>query len=51
MNKQNIYPFVGLAWLICCIYQFKNDNIFMFVVSSIISVLFFLLAIYKRIHK
>ena len=49
MEKQNIYLLVGLVWLICCVYQLKNENMFMVVISAIISVLFFSLAIYKRI--
>ena len=44
MKKQHIYLLVGIAWLSCCIYQLKNSNMFMVVVSAIISVLFFALA-------
>ena len=42
MRKQHIYLLVGIAWLSCCIYQLKNSNMFMVVVSAIISVLFLL---------
>jgi preprotein translocase subunit SecG len=48
MKKQHIYLLVGIAWLSCCIYQLKNSNMFMVVVSAIISVLFFALAIYTK---
>lgn len=51
MNKQCVYPLIGLAWLLCCVYQFKNDNMFMFVASGILSLLFFLLAVYKKLYK
>ena len=44
MKKKHIYLLVGIAWLSCCIYQLKNSNMFMVVVSAIISVLFFALA-------
>ncbi len=47
MKKQNIYLFVGLAWLSCCIYQLKNSNRFMAVASTIVSFLCFALAIHK----
>lgn len=48
MNKKSIYPLISLAWLLCCAYQFKNDNMFMVVVSGILSLLFFLMAVYKK---
>ncbi len=51
MSKQNIYLFVGLTWLLCCVYQLKNDNMFMVVISAIISALFFVLAIYYKFPK
>ena len=50
MEKQDIYPLVGLVWMACCIYQIKNNNMFMIVVSAVISAMFFLLAAY-RIYK
>ncbi len=51
MSKQNIYLFVGLTWLLCCVYQLKNDNMFMVVISAIISVLFFVMAIFYKFKK
>ncbi len=51
MGKQDLYLFVGLMWLLCCVYQLKNDNMFMVVVSAIISVLFFALALLKKIKS
>ena len=41
----------GIMWLLCCVYQLKNDNMFMVVVSAIISVLFFALALLKKIKR
>ena len=48
MSKQKLYLLVGLTWLLCCVYQLKNGNMFMVVVSAIISVLLFALAIYNK---
>jgi hypothetical protein len=45
MSKKDIYPLIGFVWLLCCVYQLINDNMFMAVVSAIISVLLFVLAI------
>ena len=47
MKKRNMYLFVGLAWLACCLYQLKNNNMFMVVASGIVSFLFFALFVYK----
>lgn len=51
MSKQNIYLLIGITWLSCCAYQFKNGNMFMAVVSAVISVLLFALAIYNKIKS
>ena len=52
MSKHYLYALVGLVWLMCCIYQLKNGNMFMVVVSGIISALCFAYALYKKIqHK
>ena len=51
MSKPKLYMFAGLTWLICCIYQLKNGNMFMVVFSAIIAVLLFGLAIYYKIKS
>lgn len=51
MEKDNFNLFVGLVWLICGIYQFKNDNTFMVIMSAVISVIFFALGIYSKIKN
>jgi TRAP-type uncharacterized transport system fused permease subunit len=48
MKKQDVYLLVGLVWLLCCLYQLKNSNTFMVVVSAIISILFFTLAVFTK---
>lgn len=50
MNKQSVYSLAGLAWLMCCLYQLKNDNMFMVVFSAVISALCFGCALYKKIR-
>lgn len=48
MKTQNKYLLVGVAWMACCIYQYKNNNMFMAAASAIISVLFLAMVIYKN---
>lgn len=44
MKKQvSIYWSIGAVWLACCMFQVKNDNMFMAVVSTILAVLFLVL--------
>ena len=51
MRKQNIFLLIGITWMLCCVYQLKNGNKFMAVVSAVISVLLFALAIYNKIKS
>ncbi len=50
MKKVSVYVCIGVAWLACCLFQVKNDNTFMVVVSAILAILFFALGIYVY-HK
>ena len=51
MKKQELYFFVGITWLLCSVWQFRNDHTFMFIVSAVLSALFFLAAIYYQFRR
>ena len=51
MSRQNIYSLTGIAWLACCLYQLKNDNMFMFAASAVLSAIFFGMSVYKKIRN
>ena len=51
MSKQSKFLFAGLTWMLCCVYQLKNGNMFMVVFSAIIAALLFGLAIYNKIKS
>lgn len=51
MSRQNIYSLIGIAWLACCLYQLKNDNMFMFAASAVLSAIFFGMSVYKKIRN
>lgn len=50
MKKQNIYPYAGLTWMMCGLYQLKNSNMFMFTVSAVMSAAFFFVSVMKKIR-
>ena len=50
MKKVSVYVCIGVAWLACCLFQVKNGNTFMVVVSAILAILFFALGVYVY-HK
>ncbi len=51
MSKQSLYMLVGLTWLLLCVYQLKNGNMFMVVFSGVISIILFALAIYYKLKS
>lgn len=51
MKNKNLYSLVGLTWLISGLYQLKNDNMFMFGISAVISAALFLLDAYNKFRK
>lgn len=51
MQKTELYAVVGAAWLACCLWQFKNGHTFMFIVSAVLSAMFFLAALYLKFRR
>ena len=48
MKMHSRFLIAGITWLILCIYQLKNNNMFMVILSAIVTIILFALAAYNK---